>query len=128
MPPRKNCRKTNKVSGSILYNILDTYRRHKAHNNVRKMVYGGIKKLFDKGPEIDTNKNREVIEKMKYQLKVNKVNKNNKIFNDISELKKALNGIDFSYKNGVSIDEDVYTQRAKKLYKKVKIKFDKLVN
>ena len=128
MPPRKNCRKTNKVSGSILYNILDTYRRHKAHNNVRKMVYGGIKKLFDKGPEIDTIKNREVIEKMKYQLKVNKVNKKNKIFDDISELKKTLNAIDFSHKNNIPYDEAVYTKRAKKLYKKVKTKFDKLVN
>ena len=126
MPPKKYCRRTKKVSGSMLFDMFRSYLDYKSSQNARKTFYGGIKNLIANRSELDTNRTRRKIKKMKDILKINNINKNNSIFKDMSEIERALNAIDYLHKIREYYEEKIQIQKVIKLYKKVRAKYVKL--
>ena len=124
MPPKKYYKLTN---SNFLLKELDAYNKRRAFKTARGWIIDGIKNSFSKDCELDTDKTRLLIDRMKHELTHNKVNKKNPIFKEISELNKTLNVVDYLHKNKIYYEEDYQIQRAINIYKKVKAKYKKLM-
>ena len=122
-------RKTNISDDFIkkVNKINAIYQGGKSIYEMGNLIHRGLRWVFSKANDVDTKKALEASTKMQNKLIDKGLTKNNPIFKDFKNLDKTLRSIEWLDKQGETKLKAYQIEVAKKLYKKLYKKYNKII-